>query len=56
MASFRIMSVCMALGEAAGIACRLAIAEKKAFRDIDGKLVRRRMADKGATILQKEYE
>ena len=52
----RIQHTCRYMGEAAGIACRLAIAEKKAFRDLDGKLVRRRMADKGAVVLQKEYK
>ena len=51
----RIQHTCRYMGEAAGIACRFAIESKKAFRDIDGKLIRRRMADKGAVILQKEY-
>jgi hypothetical protein len=44
------------MGEAAGIACRLAIESKQNFRDVDGRLVRRRMADKGAVVLQKEYK
>lgn len=51
----RIQHTCRYMGEAAGIACRLAIEGKSAFRDVDGKLVRRRMADKGAVLLQKEY-
>ncbi len=52
----RIQHTCRYMGEAAGIACRLAIGAKCAFRDVDGKLVRRRMAQKGAVLLQKEYE
>ena len=51
----RIQHTCRYMGEAAGIACRLAIESKKAFRDVDGRLVRRCMANKGAVILQKEY-
>jgi len=52
----RIQHTCRYMGEAAGIACRFAIREKKAFRDVDGRSVRRRMAEKGAVLLQKEYE
>lgn len=51
----RIQHTCRYMGEAAGIACRFAIDSKKAFRDIDGKLVRRCMADRGAVVLQREY-
>ena len=52
----RIQHTCRYMGEAAGIACRLAIEGKLAFRDVDGKLVRRRMAEKGAVILEKEHQ
>lgn len=52
----RIQHTCRYMGEAAGIACRLAIEGKTAFRDVDGRIVRRRMADKGAVMLQKEYK
>lgn len=50
----RIQHTCRYMGEAAGIACRLAIESKCAFRDLDGKMVRKRMADKGAILLQKD--
>lgn len=49
----RIQHTCRYTGEAAGIACKLAISENKAMRDIDGSEVRRIMAGKGAQYLQK---
>ena len=37
--NFRIMSVCIALGEAAGVAAAISIKENKRLRDIDVKKI-----------------
>ena len=50
MASFRIMSVCMALGEAAGIAAAIAAAQDVTPRTLDVKLVQNALTAKGADL------
>lgn len=51
----RIQHTCRYMGEAAGIGCRIAIESGKPFREVDGALVRKTMADYGCTILAKVY-
>ena len=50
MASFRIMSVCMALGEAAGIAAAIAAERDVTPRQLDVKLVQDALTAKGADL------
>ena len=50
MASFRIMSVCMALGEAAGIAAAISAEQGVAPRQLDVKLVQDALTAKGADL------
>lgn len=50
MASFRIMSVCMALGEAAGIAAAIAAEQGVTPRELDVKLVQNALTAKGADL------
>ena len=50
MASFRIMSVCMALGEASGIAASIAAEQGVTPRNLDVKLVQKALTDKGADL------
>lgn len=50
MASFRIMSVCMALGEAAGIAAAIAAEQNTAPRALNVKLVQEALTEKGADL------
>ena len=50
MASFRIMSVCMALGEAAGIAASISAEQGVAPRQLDVKLVQDALTAKGADL------
>jgi hypothetical protein len=49
-AAIRMMPCCIAMGEAAGVAAGIAIEDKKAFRDIDVNLLKRRLADRGAEL------
>jgi hypothetical protein len=53
MASFRIMSVCMALGEAAGIAASIAAEQDVTPRQLDVKLVQDALTAKGADLFSK---
>lgn len=53
LASCRIMSVCMALGEAAGIAAALSINEETSLRNLDYKLIQKELTDKGADLFSK---
>ena len=50
MASFRIMSVCMALGEASGIAAAIAAEQGVTPRELDVKLVQDALIAKGADL------
>ena len=50
MASARVMSSCMAMGEAAGRAARIAIAEGVPVADVDVDAVRKELADTGAYL------
>ena len=50
MASFRIMSVCMALGEASGIAAAIAAEQGVRPRELDVKLVQNALTAKGADL------
>ena len=50
MASARVMSSCMAMGEAAGRAARSAIAEGVPVADVDVDAVRKELADTGAYL------
>ena len=50
MASFRIMSVCMALGEASGIAAAIAAEQGVTPRELDVKLVQNALTAKGADL------
>ena len=45
---------CMAMGEAAGVAAALAIAESKAFKDVDMTTLRRRLQAQGAILSMEE--
>jgi len=49
-AAIRMMPCCIAMGEAAGVAAGIAVEDKKAFRDIDVDLLKRRLADRGAEL------
>lgn len=53
LASYRIMSVCMALGEAAGIAAALSIDEDTAPRKLDYKLIQKELTARGADLFSK---
>lgn len=50
LASYRIMSVCMALGEAAGIAAALSIDEDTSLRKLDYKLIQKELTIRGADL------
>jgi hypothetical protein len=50
MASFRIMSVCMALGEAAGIAAAIAAEQDVTPRALDVRFVQNALTAKGADL------
>ena len=51
-ASYRIMSICMALGEAAGIAAALSSKSEVAPRQLDYKKVQRALIEKGAVLFE----
>jgi hypothetical protein len=48
--NFRIMSVCMALGEAAGVAAAISVDKGISLQDVDGKDVRKVLQKGGAII------
>ncbi len=52
MAAVRIISICMATGEAAGIAADLCLREGTTPRQLDGKRVRKEMIDSGIPLDQ----
>mgnify|MGYP001043106853 CR=1 FL=1 len=48
--SFRVMPACFATGQAAGTAAAICKSERKLFRDIDIKLLRKRLVEQGAFL------
>lgn len=50
MASFRVMSICMAIGEAAGIAAAIAIDTKVSPREVAAQSIQKELTAKGADL------
>jgi hypothetical protein len=50
LGSTRIMSTCMALGEAAGAAAMLSLHEEVVPRDLDGRLLQGQLRKQGAVV------
>jgi len=50
LASSRVTGVCMAIGEAAGIAAAMSVASDQAPRDLDGEKVRAELVGKGTLV------
>lgn len=53
LASFRIMSVCTALGEAAGVAAAIAVEDNVAPRQVDVRKIQTALTEKGADLFSK---
>ena len=49
-ASYRVMSICMAMGEAVGTAAALCAAEGVTPRELDVKKLQKNLADKGIEL------
>ena len=50
MASYRVMSICMAMGEAAGIAAALCAGRKVVPRNLEAKWIQKALKKKGAEL------
>ena len=48
--ALRVQFSCQAMGEAAGIAAKIALEENLRFADVDGKKVRQKMRERGSMI------
>ena len=46
----RVMAPCMAMGEAAGLAARQAVAEGRSFAEVDPVRLRRELAENNAVV------
>lgn len=56
MASYRVMAICMAIGEAAGIGASLAIDQGVTPRKLEAKYIQKVLTDKGAVLFDQKTQ